>query len=216
MPDGDDNLSLGRHPTSGQPSWAARRALTYDLPEDLSVTMRPIGVVRSPWKWREEAPRQATVGEPMRGTILLRRTFDGVGMQNTLQDLKGFSHLIVLAWFHHSRGWAPQVVPPRDRVKHGLYATRAPDRPNPIGLSIVRIADIYGCRIDIEGHDLLDGTPVLDLKPYIPAYDSFPDARAGWVDTLTDPGGDHRRRGTPPSERRDLPAAPSSDDSAPS
>ena len=203
-----DPLALARHPGSGSPSRATRKALVYDLPDDLAVSMRPIGVVRSPWKWREEAPRQATVGEPMRGTILLRRTVDGVGMQNTLQDLAGFSHLIVLAWFHHSHGWVPQVVPPRDRVKRGLFATRAPDRVNPLGLSIVRIVDIFGTRIDIEGHDLLDGTPVLDLKPYIPAYDSFPAARAGWVDTLTDPGDDHRLRSDPPSRRPPTDGAP--------
>jgi tRNA (adenine37-N6)-methyltransferase len=187
---------LDRPAGSGRPDRQTRQ-VQCDLPADLTVTMRPIGVVRSPYVWREEAPRQATVGEPVRGTIILHRTLahgDGrtTGTQNLLHDLAGFSHLIVLSWFHHSHGWRPQVVPPRDHVKRGLLATRSPDRPNPIGLSIVRIIDIYGVRIDVSGLDLLDGTPVLDLKPYLPAYDSFPDARTGWVGQLATPGPDHR------------------------
>jgi tRNA-Thr(GGU) m(6)t(6)A37 methyltransferase TsaA len=190
--DDPDPFALNRPAGSGRPAPAVRRT-SCDLPEDLAFSVRPIGVVRSPWRWREEAPRQGTVGAGASASILLHRTRDGVGMQNTLQDLAGFSHLIVLTWFHHSRGWVPQVVPPRDKAKHGLFATRAPDRPNPIGLTIVEVVDIYGIRIDIRNHDLLDGTPVLDLKPYIPAYDSFPEARAGWVDTLIDPGPDHPR-----------------------
>lgn len=191
MDDVDARLALNRPVGSGRPPPEVRRA-GCNLPEDLTCTFRPIGVVHSPWKWREDAPRQGTVGPAAVGAIVLHRQRDGVGLQNTLQDLKGFSHLIVLTWFHHSHGWAPQIIPPRDRQKRGLYATRAPDRPNPIGLTIVEVVDIYGVRIDIRGHDLLDGTPVLDLKPYIPAYDSFPAARAGWVDTLADPGPDHR------------------------
>lgn len=155
--------------------------------QERPLLMRPVGIVRSPFVWREEAPRQATVGEPRPAAIILRP-----GMQNLLKDLAGFQRVWVLFWFHRSRGWKPQIIPPRDQVKRGLYATRAPDRPNPIGLSAVEVVAVYGCRIDIAGHDLLDGTPVLDLKPYIPAYDSFPTSRAGWVDALHAPGPDHR------------------------
>ncbi len=196
---------LARSAGGGKPPRAVRDP-GCDLADDLSLTLKPIGVVRSPFVMREDAPRQATVGEAAHGTIVLRRTItapDGriSGAQNLLKDLAGFSHLIVLYWFHHSRGWRPQIVPPRDAVKRGLFATRAPDRPNPLGFSIVRVVDVFGIRIDIVGHDLLDGTPVLDLKPYIPAYDSFPDARAGWVDGLVDPGPDHRLRSDPPNRR---------------
>ena len=203
---------LGRPAGSGKPPRAARDP-GCELPEDLTLALRPIGVVRSPFVMREDAPRQATVGEAARGTIVLRRTIGGSGAQNLLQDLAGFSHLIVLYWFHHSRGWRPQLVPPRDTVKRGLFATRAPDRPNPLGLSVVRIEDVYGIRIDVSGLDLLDGTPVLDLKPYIPAYDSFPDARAGWVDALVEPGPDHRLRSDPPNRRRRQPEPPVGDSS---
>ena len=171
---------------AGKPS-RANRLMHCRLKPGLRCPMTPIGEVQSPWKWREQAPRQGTVGEPQSASIVLVP-----GFQNALKDLSGFSHLWVVFWCHRSRGWKPQIIPPRDRVKRGLFATRAPDRPNPIGLSAVRISAIYGGRIDILGHDLLDGTPVLDLKPYIPAYDAFPDARAGWVDALVTPGEDHR------------------------
>jgi tRNA-Thr(GGU) m(6)t(6)A37 methyltransferase TsaA len=173
---------------AGKPPRSAR-TLRYDLPADESYRLEPIGVVHSPFQWRDEAPRQPGVAAVPNAAIVLRQ-----GWQNTLQDLAGFSHLWVLAWFHRSRGWKPQIVPPRDTVKRGLFATRAPDRPNPIGLSVVRIVAIFGTRIDIADHDLLDGTPVLDLKPYIPAYDAKPTATAGWVDQLQEPGPDHRLR----------------------
>lgn len=159
----------------------------FDLPDDLVLPMRPIGVVRSPWRNRTEAPRQGTVEPEAEAVICLRD-----GLNNALQDLAGFSHLWVLAWFHHNRGWNQQVVPPRDRVKRGVFATRSPDRPNPLGLSAVTIVRVHGSRIWIRSHDLLDGTPVLDLKPYIPDYDSFPDAARGWLAGLTEPGPDHR------------------------
>ena len=197
---------LARPAGSGKPPRDARDP-GCELPEDLTLAVRPVGVVRSPYVMREDAPRQPAVGPAVAGSIILRRTITGpdgrtTGAQNLLKDLHGFSHLIVLFWFHHSRGWRPQLVPPRDSVKRGLYATRSPDRPNPIGLSIVRIVDIYGVRIDIAGHDLLDGTPVLDLKPYIPAYDSIPDAHPGWLADLTEPGPDHRLRSDPPNRRQ--------------
>ncbi len=165
----------------------ADEAARYDLPESMSLAAKPIGVVRSPYVWRDEAPRQASVGEAQTGVIVLRP-----GMQNTLASLLGFDYLWVLFWFHHSNGWKHQVVPPRDTVKRGVFATRSPDRPNPIGMSAVRLLAVVGTKLRIRGLDLLDGTPVLDLKPYIPAYDAFPDAKAGWVDAMKEPGPDHR------------------------
>lgn len=212
---GDAPAPLARPAGSGKPPREARDP-GCDLPDDLALTLRPIGVVRSPFIMREDAPRQPGLGEPAKGTIVLRRSItapDGrvTGSQNMLKDLASFTHLIVLFWFHHSHGWRPQLVPPRDTVKRGLFATRSPDRPNPIGLSVVRIVDIYGVRIDISGHDLLDGTPVLDLKPYIPIYDSQPQATAGWLDGLVDPGPDHRLRSDPPNRRTRKPAAESTD-----
>ncbi|GDY13765.1 hypothetical protein LBMAG53_26430 [Planctomycetota bacterium] len=175
---------------------AERRAQRFDLPADLVFAAKPIGVVRSPFVMREDAPRQGTVGEAATADIVLRP-----GLHNALRDIEGFSRIWVIAWFHHSRGWRPHVVPPRDTVKRGLFATRSPDRPNPIGLTCVELVAVYGCVVTVRGHDLLDGTPVLDLKPYLPAYDSFPGAAAGWVDQLIDPGPDHRLRSDPPNRR---------------
>lgn len=184
-----------------RPSPAERRQLPrYDLPDDAAYVLKPIGVVRSPYVWREEAPRQATIGEPVEAVIVLRP-----GLQNAVKDLEGFDRIWALGWCHHSKGWRQQIVPPRDRTKRGLFATRAPDRPNPLILSALDLVSVFGTRITVRGCDFLDGTPILDLKPYIPAYDAFPGARAGWVDGLVEPGPDHRgRRHGVPARKRDL------------
>jgi tRNA-Thr(GGU) m(6)t(6)A37 methyltransferase TsaA len=157
--------------------------------EPLPVVLRPIGYVHSDFVVHHEAPRQ-----PGRGCVAERagEIRIGAGLQNCLQDLAGFSHVWVLFWCHRARGFNHQVVPPRDTVKRGLFATRAPHRPNPIGLSCVRLVAIEKRSLWIGAHDLLDGTPVLDLKPYIPQYDSVPDAAIGWVAGLPADAPDHR------------------------
>lgn len=89
----------------------------------------------------------------------------------------------MLSWLHRGGNWAPQVMPPRGpRVRRGLFATRSPDRPNPIGLSAVRLIRVEGCNLHVNGIDLIDGTPILDIKPYVPYADAFPQAKAGWID----------------------------------
>lgn len=149
--------------------------------------LRPIGVVRCEQRLHHDAPRQAGLGRGGRGEIHVRQ-----GLQNCLQDLAGFSHVWVLFWCHLARGFRQQVVPPRDTKKRGLFATRAPQRPNPIGLSCVELVRIEKRVLHIADHDMLDGTPVLDIKPYIAYCDSVPNARAGYVDRLPDDAGDHR------------------------
>jgi tRNA-Thr(GGU) m(6)t(6)A37 methyltransferase TsaA len=108
----------------------------------------------------------------------------GYNFEQALEDLRGFERIWVIFRFHQNRTWKPKVYPPRGGVKRGLFATRSPHRPNPIGLSSVELLDIQGLQLRIAGHDLLEGTEVLDIKPYIPYADAFPDARAGWVDEL--------------------------------
>jgi tRNA-Thr(GGU) m(6)t(6)A37 methyltransferase TsaA len=147
--------------------------------------VRPIGVVSSPFKVHIGTPRQPRVGPPAEGEIHLRR-----GMQNTVKDLAAFSHVWVIFWFCYSRGWNEQVRPPRDAKKRGVLATRSPHRPNAIGLSLLRLLGVRGCRLAVADLDLLDGTPVLDLKPYLPYADRVDDARVGWVEELEGP--DHR------------------------
>jgi tRNA-Thr(GGU) m(6)t(6)A37 methyltransferase TsaA len=152
-----------------------------------SWTFRPIGVVRSPLRYVHDAPRQGGPGGAGRAVIELRR-----GMQNCLKDLAGFERAWIVFVFSYARGWREQVVPPRDVVKRGVLATRAPHRPNPVGITSARVVGVRGRTIAIEEHDLLDGTPVLDVKPYLPYCDAFPEARAGWVDALPAQGSDHR------------------------
>jgi tRNA-Thr(GGU) m(6)t(6)A37 methyltransferase TsaA len=99
-----------------------------------------------------------------------------------LQDLGGFSHIILLYHFHMATGYRLKVVPFLDTKPRGLFATRAPKRPNPIGLSVVRLVGIEKSLISIQDVDLLNGTPVLDIKPYVPEFDELTQVRTGWLE----------------------------------
>ncbi len=152
------------------------------------VELQPIGIVRSPYRERHGVPRQATVTEgiigdgPAEARIEL---FEHVVPGRALGGLDGFEYVWVVSWLHLNKNWNPTVVPPRGpRVRRGVLATRAPHRPNQLGLSAVQVVRVEGHVLHVRGIDLLDGTPVLDLKPYIPYADAFPDARAGWLDEL--------------------------------
>jgi len=152
---------------------------------DLTIEMKPIGVVHSEYKERFAAPRQPTLEAPETARIELRR---GMNLEQALSDLDGFSHIWVIYWMHLNRGWNPTVLPPRGpKIRRGLFATRAPHRPNSIGLSAVRLLRVEGRMLHIEAHDMLDGTPVLDIKPYLPYADAFPDAHRGWTEALQTP-----------------------------
>jgi tRNA (Thr-GGU) A37 N-methylase len=94
--------------------------------------------------------------------------------------------------FSYARGWRQQLVPPRDTVKRGVLATRAPHRPNPVGITAARLVGVRGVTVTVTEHDLLDGTPVLDLKPYVPYCDAHPSAAAGWTDSVSRERSDHR------------------------
>lgn len=122
-------------------------------------------------------PIQPTGAEGIAGTIGIFPEFtDG------LKDIEGFSHLIILYHFHQIRGNKLQVIPFMDDKSHGIFATRAPTRPNAIGLSIVRLISIKGSILHISDVDMLDGTPLLDIKPFFPAYDNRTDVKCGWLD----------------------------------
>jgi tRNA-Thr(GGU) m(6)t(6)A37 methyltransferase TsaA len=109
----------------------------------------------------------------------------GLGYEQALRDLAGFDRVWIIWWFHQNKTWRPLVLPPRGRSqRRGVFATRSPHRPNPLGMTPVRLLKIAGLRLTLGPCDLVDGTPVLDLKPYIPAYDSFPGAAAGWIDAV--------------------------------
>lgn len=146
------------------------------------MILRPIGAVRSPYRELAEIPRQARLAKG-RATIELA---PGLGLEDAIADLEGWDYVWVLTWMHRAIGWRPKVMPPRSERKRGVFSTRAPHRPNPIGLSAMRIVSIAGLAIEVEECDAVDGTPVIDLKPYVPWADAIPSARTGWLEP---PGG---------------------------
>jgi len=141
------------------------------------LLFRPIGIIHTPFKELENMPIQPSGAAAIRGTVDLFPEF-----AEGLKDLDGFSHLILLYRFHESRGYRLTVTPFLDSEPRGLFATRAPKRPNPIGLSIVKLIRIRECSLDVENVDILDGTPLLDIKPYVPEFDHQQDCRTGWLE----------------------------------
>lgn len=145
----------------------------------MEVKYRSIGTIHSPFKDIEGMPIQPPGATGVRGTVeVLPELSEG------LRDLEGFSHIILLYHFHRVREARLVVVPFMDTEPHGVFATRAPKRPNPIGLSVVRLVGIEGNLVQIEGVDVLDGTPLLDIKPYVPAFDRPVVERVGWLEGM--------------------------------
>ncbi|PTN38439.1 tRNA (N6-threonylcarbamoyladenosine(37)-N6)-methyltransferase TrmO [Desulfonatronum sp. SC1] len=142
------------------------------------IEMHPIGVIHSPFKELSGMPIQPAGAAGVLGTVEISEEY-----QAGVKDLDGFSHLILLYHFHGSQGFNLKVVPFMDTVPRGLFATRAPKRPNPIGLSIVELDRIEGGVLHIRNVDVLDGTPLLDIKPYVPKFDAHTQARVGWLET---------------------------------
>lgn len=140
------------------------------------IQYKPIGVIRTPFKVLAGMPIQPVGARRTRGIVELAADYEAA-----LEDVEGFSHIILLYHFHRSRGYSLRVTPFLDSRQRGLFATRAPKRPNPIGLSIVHLVQITGLALTVEGIDVLDGTPLLDIKPYVPAFDRPRLARVGWL-----------------------------------
>ena len=157
----------------------SRQSRVTEAPADDSLTLHPIGVAHTAHRDRHSAPRQAAAARGQSGEI---RLFETAEFQHALADLESFSHLWVIFWFHLNRHFRPKVAPPRSDKKRGLFATRSPYRPNPIGLSLVGLERIEGHTLYVSDMDLLDGTPVLDLKPYLPYADIAPNANSGWLE----------------------------------
>lgn len=142
----------------------------------MNIEYQPIGIIYSPFKTVKGMPIQPSGAAGVRGTVEIYRKF-----RQGLKDLDGFSHIILIYHFHRSDGCSLIVTPFLDSVERGVFATRAPRRPNPIGLSVVRLIGIDECKLTIEGVDVLDGTPVLDIKPYVPDFDSPDVTSTGWI-----------------------------------
>jgi formylmethanofuran dehydrogenase subunit E len=136
----------------------------------------PIGVIRTPFKGKEECPFQGAAGK-VQGEIILEEH-----LQPALKDLDKVTHLFLLTFMDRADRKKLQTVTPHGPEIHGTFATRSPHRPNPIGLSVVKLIKINGCRLYVQGVDCLDGTLVIDIKPYSADIDSFPHAVSGWYE----------------------------------
>ena len=152
----------------------------------MKITYEPIGVIHSPFKDLVSMPIQPTSESSAAGRIEIYTPF-----MEGLKDLEGFSHIILLFHLHQARGTALMVIPFLDSTPRGVFATRAPNRPNPIGLSVVKLIQIKDAILHVEELDVLDGTPLLDIKPYIPEVDNRPGARIGWFERVK---GDIRKK----------------------
>jgi len=167
--------------------------LTPGTYKDMKIEYTPIGVIHSPFTELQGMPIQPSGADGVMGTVEVFQEFHA-----GLKDLAGFSHIVLLYHFHRSQGFKLHVVPFMDSQARGLFATRAPRRPNPIGLSIVRLHSIESGVLSIEKVDVLDGTPLLDIKPYVPEFDAHTDVWTGWLEearrTVSDRKSDDRFR----------------------
>lgn len=149
------------------------------------LTLLPIGIARTPFADKHSAPRQGEMAKGVAGQIELESR---TGMLDALSGLETWSRLWLIFHFHLDATFSPKVLPPRALEKIGVLATRSPHRPNPIGLTSVRLVGVHGLVLDVMDLDLVDGTPILDIKPYVPYADAFPDEQNGWLATGNDPG----------------------------
>ena len=149
--------------------------------KDFDITLSCIGVFHGKTSSKHRAPRQPDSELGIDGYIMLNK---GHNFEQAVQDLYSFSHIWLIYGFHAARNWKPMVLPPRGDQKRGVFATRSPYRPNPIGISVVKLVKVSSLKIHVTGTDLLDGTPIYDIKPYIPYADAIQEANAGWIDGL--------------------------------
>ncbi len=140
------------------------------------IAYRPIGVVHSSFREPQGTPIQPTAAKDTQGTIEIYPEY-----AEGLKDLEGFSHITLIYHFHKAKKTALKVKPYMDDKLHGVFATRAPARPNPIGISTVQLLKIEGNTLHIRNLDILDGTPLLDIKPYIPEFDAHKTEKRGWL-----------------------------------
>jgi tRNA-Thr(GGU) m(6)t(6)A37 methyltransferase TsaA len=152
------------------------------------VEFRPIGIIHTPFKSREDVPIQSTGGQDVEGIVEVDPDY-----AEGLEDIGGFSHLLLVYHLHLSQGYKLKVMPFMDTVERGLFSTRAPRRPNAIGVSVVNLEKVDGNKLHIRGIDMVDGTPLLDIKPYVPTlYPSPEEIRVGWLKGKTDRMRKHR------------------------
>ena len=142
----------------------------------MKIEYKPIGIVRTPFKELKGIPNQPSKSNGVKGIIEVYPQF-----QEGLKDLYGFSNIILLCHFHKITEFELSVVPSKETEVRGLFATRSPRRPNPIGFSVVQLNDVQENKIMVSDIDILDGTPVLDIKPYFREFDSSKEIKTGWI-----------------------------------
>lgn len=141
------------------------------------LTIETIGSIETPFEEPSGTPIQPSRAQGARGTVHIDPRFhDG------LKDLEGFERVWLIYWFHRAPIARLTVTPFLDTEERGIFATRAPTRPSPIGMSVVRLIAVRDGQLDVEGVDMVNGTPLLDVKPYVPEFDCYPASRAGWFD----------------------------------
>jgi tRNA-Thr(GGU) m(6)t(6)A37 methyltransferase TsaA len=145
--------------------------------------LKPIGCFKTLEKELYQLPNQPRQDIDNQGWIEL---IDGLSLEQALDGLEGFSHIWVIFWFHQAEGWKPKIMPPRGDKKVGCLASRSPHRPNPIGMSVLELKEIKGRNLKVGSHDLVDGTLILDIKPYLPKVDQKSDAKEGWTSKVGD------------------------------
>jgi tRNA-Thr(GGU) m(6)t(6)A37 methyltransferase TsaA len=144
------------------------------------IVFHPIGVIHSPFTEQRGTPIQSALAGDAAGWIEVAPPYIAA-----LRDLAECERIWVLYHLDRTANFEPLVTPYLDTKEHGLFATRSPARPNPIGMSVLRMKAVAGTRIDVDGLDILDGTPLLDIKPYVPDFDAFSPSRAGWFDRVS-------------------------------
>lgn len=141
-----------------------------------NLELRPIGVIHSPYKNADKAPHQSRTNDRISRIKVFKEFEQG------LQDIEGFSRIIVIYWFHKSQGFHLLVKTPWDDIPHGLFTTRSPHRPCPLGLTVVELVAREKNVLRVKGLDAIDGTPLLDIKPYIPSVDERSVVKSGWLE----------------------------------
>lgn len=157
-----------------------------------SVTYRPIGVIRSPYTDPATCPIQPRYARGIEGRIEIDPAFE-----EGLDDLDGFSHIVLLFCFHRAKPFRLRVMPFLDDVPRGVFSTRAPSRPNPIGMSVVRLLRRDGCVLHIADVDVLDETPLLDIKPHVERFGVDGPIRSGWQAAVDEDEAERRGRRLP-------------------
>jgi tRNA-Thr(GGU) m(6)t(6)A37 methyltransferase TsaA len=154
------------------------------------IVFKPIGYVKSPHINAKGSPIQSSVAKGHKGTVVVYEEY-----KDGLKDLEGFSHIILLYHFHLIKDVKLFAIPFMDNVARGIFAIRSPARPNPIGLSVLEIESIEGNLINVKNIDVLNNTPVIDIKPYVPQFDSVFDAKIGWMESKISSAKDKRDDG---------------------